>query len=296
MLRAVPGRTPAARAGAWVRRLGAAGGDLLPAASLYAGDHWSVVRSMQEDTAGSGRRVNVWVCSAGYGLIPLEAKVAAYAATFAPNHPDSVTRGERNGKASAARRAWWSALAAWPGPAPGSPRRIADLVSGRKDCLLLVAASPHYLDAVTDDLEQAAEMLGPTRLSIFSAGADSHPSLDRYCIPCDGRLQNVLGGSLISLNCRCLRYALGQLSESATDLSDLPRKFARLLQKQPQLKRPQRTPLSDEAVCAFIEEALSADRGVRPTPLLRRLRESGQACEHARFGAMFRRVEGGRHG
>ncbi len=296
MLRAVPGRNPAARADAWVRRLQAARNHYLPAASLYSGDHWHVARSVQQSAASDGHRVSVWVCSAGYGLIPLHAEIVPYAATFSPNHPDSVTRGVDNGGASAARRTWWETLAAWSGPASGEPRTIEDLVSGQKRSSLLVAASPHYLDAITDDLERAAGVLGPGRLAIFSAGADGHPSLGSYLIPCDARLQTALGGALSSLNARCVRYAIQNLDENGSDLTGLPSLFSRLLRKQPPRESAQRTPLSDEEVSAFIRDALAADPAVRPTPLLRRLRGTSRACEQSRFCRLYREAMGGRHG
>ncbi len=296
MLRAVPGRVPGARAASWIHRLQTARVERLPAASLYAGDHWHVVRSIHQHGTRKGWRVSVWVCSAGYGLIPMQAEIAPYAATFVPNHPDSVSRGAKNGEASAARREWWTTLAAWPGPTPGAARTLCDLISGRKNRYLLVASSPQYLDAVTDDLERAAETLGPERLTIFSAGTDSHPTLGNHLVPCDARLQRVLGGALNSLNARCVRYALEHLGEDGPQRTVLHTLFSRLLQKLPKHKPPQRSPLSDEDVCIFIKEALSADATVRPTALLRRLRESERACEQKRFGTLFRQVEGGRHG
>src|SRR5207247_1803168 len=102
-LRAVRGRTLAARAEAWLKRVRATEATHVPAESLYSGDHWQVVRSIQNDATRGGPRVSIWVCSAGYGLIPLRAQIASYAATFAPYHPDSITRGADNGQASTAR-------------------------------------------------------------------------------------------------------------------------------------------------------------------------------------------------
>jgi hypothetical protein len=293
-LRSVPGRTTAARAQAWIDRLSTADVERLPASRLYSGDHWHVVRSIGQDR--QRHRVGLFVCSAGYGLVPVEANLAPYAATFALNHPDSVARSAKNGQASSAQRAWWEALAAWSGPVPGSPRSIADLACERKNSILLIAASPQYLDAVTDDLDRAAAAVGPERLAVFSAGADSHPTLAGHLVPCDARLQNALGGSLSSLNARCVRYALSHLGDDRLTFSSIRRLFSRLLNKQPEYEPTQRKALSDKEVCAFIRKALAADAGIRPTPLLRRLRDSDLACEQSRFTMLFRRVEGGRNG
>lgn len=294
-LRTVLSRTPESRAKAWITRLASASGDPLPAASLYAGDHWHVVRSIHEDAVRTKRPVSVWICSAGYGLIPFAGKVAPYAATFAPNHPDSVTCGVGNGEASGARRGWWRALASWAGPAPPAPRTIKELVREHVSSFLLAAASPHYLDAMSDDLQEAAALLGPGRLAVFSAGSDSHPTLGKYLVPCDARLQAVLGGALNSLNVRCLRYAFTDRWKRGLELTALQGIFSRLLRKQPERKAADRRALSDEEVCAFIRKALAKEPGARPTPLLRVLRDSGCACEQGRFSELFRRVEGGAH-
>ena len=293
-LRAVPGRSLAARAEAWLDRLQTTKATHLSAESLYAGNHWHVVRSMQNDATHLGSKISVWVCSAGYGLIPLRAEIASYASTFAPNHPDSVTRGADNGQASTARREWWRILAGWTGPDPGSPRTIHDLASARKNSIVLLAASPQYLDAAADDLTQATGVLGPERLAIFCAGLDSHPTLDPYLVPGDARLQTALGGALNSLNARCVRYALEHAGKDGLRLTALRKRFSRLLHKQPDRIAPKRTPLSDEEVCAFIQKALEKDKSLRPTPILDRLRTRGLACEQSRFCALFRRVEGGR--
>src|SRR5205807_4977590 len=111
-------------------------------------------------------------------------------------------------------RAWWSALASWSAPDLRQPRTIKDLVSNHKSSHLIVAASPHYLDAVSDDLAKAAALLRPERLAIFCAGSNTHPTLGAYLVPCDARLQRALGGALNSLNVRCVRYALQHAAKS----------------------------------------------------------------------------------
>jgi hypothetical protein len=295
-LRAVPGKTTADRARSWLRRLQKNTCQRYPARDLYAGDHWCVARSMEEDAAQARLRVSLWICSAGYGLIPADAFIASYAATFSPNHPDSVIRTSDNGHAGEARREWWSILSAWQGPAPDAPRSIHELAREHRTSTLLVATSPHYLEAFAEDLVQAAGVLGRDRLAIFCAGLHSHPVLGAYLVPCDARLQVTLGGALNSLNIRCVRHALGRASCDGPGLTALRRHFSRLLRRQPERLSNGRVQLSDKDVYAFICEAIKEDSSVRPTPLLRQLRASGRACEQSRFVELFRRAEGRRNG
>ncbi len=219
-----------------------------------------------------------------------------------PRHFARITRtsvrsaGSERGRPRATRREWWGALAMWSGPTPGSPRTISQLASEYKNSVILVAASVHYLDAITEDLNDAAEVIGPERLAIFSAGTDFHPTLEPYLVPCDARLQGTLGGALNTLNVRCVRHALAKAEDSRLHRAGLRRMFSRLLKQQPERVIHQRKALSNEEVSDFIRRSLGADAGIRPTPLLQKLRQSGLACEQARFSELFRRVGGGRNG
>ena len=85
-----------------------------PAIDLYAGEHWDVARRLA-NLSDADTSVELWVCSAGYGLIPASAPSAPYAATFTPGNADSVPDGAEGASA------WWNALASWEGPLPQSP-------------------------------------------------------------------------------------------------------------------------------------------------------------------------------
>ena len=93
----------------WIGRLSIANGEVTTAADLYRGDHWThALRAAERLTQVEGR---AWVCSAGYGLVPLSAKLKSYSATFTSGDPDSVPEPTE----------WWTALAEWEGPEPGQP-------------------------------------------------------------------------------------------------------------------------------------------------------------------------------
>jgi hypothetical protein len=282
---------------AWRKRLASATGSTLPAESLYCGDHWHVVRSLTHVAKQRSLDLRVFVCSAGYGLVPAIAPVHSYAATFSPGSPDSITRSVTNGEASAARRTWWREMAQWEGPSPGYPRSIEQLLSVHKYRALLIAVSPPYLDAIAEDLASGTASTGPDRVAIFSAGTGSHSLFSENLIPCDARLQRLLGGARASLNVRCLRYAIERLPADKLTVPDLHRYFARLLARQPDLPSLARTALVDEEVVTFIRGALRRSPAPRPTPLLRELRDSCCACKQSRFSALFRRVvKEGSHG
>ena len=122
---------------------------LIAARDLYAGEHWMVACGLP-DLAGGGR-IRLWVCSAGYGLIPADAPVRPYAATFTGGHPDSVPGGADGATA------WWHALSLWEGPSSGQPRSIRELAAKEPAASYPAGAFRSYLHACRDDIAAASQ-------------------------------------------------------------------------------------------------------------------------------------------
>jgi hypothetical protein len=292
MLRSVAGETIGERAGNWLGRLRANRAETTPVECLYAGDPWRVVCSLAGTAVGRGIRVRVWVCSAGYGLLAWDSRVAPYAATFTPGQPDSVGPNDRAGDATSAVQTWWELLAGWEGPARGTPRSVTDLVRTFPRSYFLVAVSPPYLTALGADLRKAVEGLPDRdRFAVLSAGAQARDGLAEHLVPGGAQLQPLVGGARASLNVRLARLALQEWGADEPRLSVLRAHFGRLLRQQPRRPRSPRTPITDEQVKAYIREALRQDARQRPTPLLARLRTQSRACEQSRFVSLFRQVE-----
>src|SRR4051794_14410967 len=89
-LRQVAGGSASVRADRWWRRLTGHGSETVPAVDLYGGDHWSIAKTLPDVARANGFEARLWVSSAGYGLVPADAKIRAYSATFATGQPDSV--------------------------------------------------------------------------------------------------------------------------------------------------------------------------------------------------------------
>ena len=297
MLRTLGGEDIDDRALAWVKLLDRSTAPTCPAHDLYGGDHWQVVRSLKAVGEASRVAVDVWVCSAGYGLVPVHAPLRSYAATFSSGHPDSVVVRHKSLTRREIRIKWWLSIAGWAGPS-GAVRTVADLAQREPDSPLLVAASPPYLDAMADDLIEARSVLGEGRLAIFCGGDWHGPALAASMIPCDARLQSHLGGARTSLNVRCLRHALTGAGGDASRLtvSKLSESFTFLLHRQANLQPAKRETLSDDQILTYIQRALDSESDLSATCLLTRLRQSGWACEQARFGRLFRQSREVAHG
>jgi hypothetical protein len=174
-----PGACPAR----WVDTLGRVHDDLMAGrlrgvrvGDMYVGQHAAVVR----DAA-----LTPLVVSAGWGLLRRDELVAGYDATFTAGSVTSVND----------PRAWWQALVRRSGA-------LADV-----DGPLVVALSPPYLEAVSDDLSRCSE-----RDDVVVVAACDGTSRKVSCssaVVCvtATAVAAVLGGGRVSANARLGRWA-----------------------------------------------------------------------------------------
>lgn len=295
-LRNVTGASVESRVRQWKLRLDRSDSDSISPRSLYAGDHWAVARNLGA-LAMPSERFLVWVISAGYGLLPLDALIQSYSATFSTRHPDTVVVPRESTKSDPAadKRAWWNALINldWDREKPLS---ISDLALEYPESSMLIAASANYLHAVQDDLRHARNRLHDKNLlAILSAGTDTLGDLTENLVPSSARLQPLVGGVLRSLNVRLLRYALETARSAPPTLSTLSRLFQSLVDLAPERPRYDRTPISDNDVRRFVQKAMRKNGRVTQSGLLRELRSSGKACEQGRFRTLFKEVQEAHH-
>jgi hypothetical protein len=284
------------RLAVWTARLEGDAAPIVPVSDLYAGDHWTVVRSIAA-LGSDDLSVRVWTCSAGLGLVPWDASVPPYSATFNSTHPDAVVPSSSRGTSAD----WWAGLATWqpiwPLARDGEGRTIKSLPRTldalgqtlRPDDFLLIAVSAAYLKALRQDLARLANSLSNDRWAIIASGAGSSLELPAL-IPTSARLKGEVGGAMQSLNARLARRALVERA------SWFPSRFALAmcikdweLTARP-TPSPVRVPTSDGEVQSFIADRRRQVPGIGHSTLLRELRDSGRACEQARFAALFRRV------
>src|SRR5262249_50937168 len=133
------------------------------ARDLYAGEHWRIIRSLP-DLSSSTENVRLWVCSAGYGLIPVDAQIRPYSATFSTRFLDSVADSPDEATD------WWDILGQWAGPCPSQPRSLCALTQADEAALYMLVLSEPYLRACRRDISAVLERMGvPDRFLIVSA-------------------------------------------------------------------------------------------------------------------------------
>jgi len=280
-----------ARLATWGDRLQRSGVAPVAVIDLYRGQHWAVVRELPAVADASGYRADLWVASAGYGLVRANAQIRPYSATFTTSAPDSVWR-PSDGDRRATLRAWWGGLQALPVLAADTPRSLTELAGLSQHSAILVIASPAYVIAMADDLAGARERLAdPQRLIVISRRHESLPGwLALHVVPSEAPLSRVLGGSRGSLHARTARRILREVATLPLRADLLIPHYARLVSEGRTPSAPARLQISDEDVRGFIGGAMVINEGLSRTAALRRLRETGQACEQRRFARLFAEV------
>ena len=199
-----PQRKVDERFAVWWAALELADADAKVAATdLYVGDHWSVSRELPTLAQLQGWDARLWVLSAGYGLLPADARVAPYAATFQPRHADSVSHQSGSAR-NAEHKEWWRLLASRSLDCSTQPRSLAALAQSDPHGIILVVASPPYLLAAEDDLCGAVSVLSTRGALLLVSSATQHlaPALQARHITSHAQLTHLVRGSLLSLHAR----------------------------------------------------------------------------------------------
>jgi hypothetical protein len=275
------------RAEVWIERMSTAP-VAVPAELLYRGEYWREGLALANAAASRGP-TEVSVVSAGLGLIRGDTGIPSYAATFTRGHPDSVVGGS---DAAGDRRRWWEALADWDGPErhrpeQHRPRRLAGLAHS-PGARFIVCVGREYIDAVADDLRAAHKVLGDDRLMIIASGP-APEGLSEVWVHCPGRLRMRLGGSMASTGVRAARVILEELgTRGRVPVAEARAVIDTLLRDAAPLPHFNRVRLSDDEVLAWIRRDARSNTSARnKSAALRRLRDSGRACEQARFAELY---------
>jgi hypothetical protein len=290
-LRDVPEKSVDKRFAMWWSNLSAAPATS-SASELYVGDHWSVALTLCDTARRVGFEPTLWVASAGYGLIPGDARLAPYSATFAVDSPDSVTAGASDPRRTSEE--WWSALGGEALPSSTSPRQVSELVSREPAAMVLLVASPAYVTAMRADLSAAVDATaGRGRLLIVTSNPGPADERLRECwVPSEAPLRIALGGALTSLHVRAARHLLERASPSTLDAASARKTLEDVVARSGPMPRHERERGTDSQVRAFIRGRLASGAKLFQTGLLREFRAAGNACEQSRFRELFREETG----
>ena len=254
--------------------------EVMPAGRLYVG------RSISEaKAAASGINAEVFVVSAGLGLVSSERLVPAYdlSATAGDSGLSPVLD-----TLGVSVIDWWHALTARQG--------LRWLLKRQPLSVVLLALPADYLTLISGELRDmtAAEI---SRLRIFTSEsgrrtlADIDPQIP--AIPYDERLESIGGfaGTRADFPQRALRHFTSRLAAHTLPVDAAINEVRHALSAYERRTLPQRRRLDDQEICNLIRKGWHACRG-NSAQLLRYLRDREQvACEQGRFAELRRSVQ-----
>lgn len=268
----------------WYKRLLGAE-QKLPATEVYAGDHWKVATSI------INKEIDLWVLSAGYGLIHSSSNIASYDATFSSESDNSIK------KTGLSNIEWWNKLHQIRDSDNFKCQSLQSLVSINTDDVFVIAASPDYLKVIQDELKTliSDKKLTLKNLFIISSKHNINNLLTPYFLESSADFCSTLKGGRVSLNIRLAKYLLGQ-SNNKFNPDELRKKYQLLKTSSEKVLVKKRQKLSDDEVNSFIKSEIKNHQGanISATVFLKKLRSKGLACEQKRFSKLLKQIKLGK--
>jgi hypothetical protein len=261
---------------AWIRAI-EAHRNLVPAVDLYKGDYWQYVRACV--SALSAFDSQLWIISAGLGLIPSGTTAPPYSATFSRRNPDSI------GQTIEMARDWWQLLGR-RNVRLGFPGSLTELHKRNPEAIFLLCLSSPYVEVLLPELK-VLSTVASTQVAVFSAGFDQKDAPDTL-LPLNARYQSHVGGSRGSLNSRILLDVIKILPVDELNPFGIRKYLATVAEKLPPLQIFARKQCSNSELQERITTHLKFHRNASASSTLRAFRDQGLACERSRFHQLFK--------
>ena len=244
------------------------------ASELYGGRGFGLARE-----AASRASAELYVISAGLGLVHSERAIPSYGVTVSDRGDQAIAR-RVVGRFDPA--SWWAAVSR------GAHSENLASVARRHRGLLLVALTTPYAAMIGSELAALpSEALARMRLFGHALAAVLPASLTGSVMPYDARLDAAVPGTRTDFAQRALRHFCEHVPlDDSLDAVGSAQEVRNLLASYQAPTAPVRPRRSDEEMVALIAGHLQHTTGIGR--ILRLVRDSdGLACEQARFSRLY---------
>jgi len=252
----------------------------IKAKDLYSSQYWSVVNSIVAQANTLQINLNVWICSAGHGLISWDSLISPYSITFSKDSEDSLGSNEN-------AQNWWSILSNNSIAVQDKPITFTNLLQRYNKDKFLMSLSTAYLKATYYDIKVGLQH--NPNVSIASVGGFKENMFDKQILPVDSRMIQHVGGVFSTLNINIIKFLFDCSDIHYFEHEKMVKMLDAILYDTPENIKHQRTTLDDTEIVSFIKSQ-SIKENVSKTSLLRQLRDKGYACEQKRFGKIYDQV------
>jgi hypothetical protein len=239
----------------WQEKLNKVVSPLRPARALYSGAHWNKTLATQKILSNLSQiTTELWILSAGYGLIPENEPLKSYSATFSSGS-DSIHKLEWPPELSLSKdrsRDWWNKLQEVK--PKGTPKSLIEIAPS-ENALWLVILSEPYMPALEQDL--ISLVTAGKQLLVISAGSYAdrstlHTALWPNLFPLSDKFEmyrSCLHGPKVALNASFAHWLVTErLEELLVSPSNLLKSVEDLESKLPIPTQMDRTDFVQAAV------------------------------------------------
>lgn len=279
----------------WLKRIKKTSLATYPAIKLYKGSHWKESKACLTTAHEKGLDADLWILSAGWGLIRADDKISSYSATFsnAKNSihnlpwPDEFSLKDRS-------RFWWDAITQAQkkrtqlSQIPDSYSRVSDL------CMLFILSKEYYHAIEPEMIKLISRGI---KVVIVSAGLYSEinsasPVVRNHILPFNDKFKQIckyLNHTNTSLNARLANWLIKEhYSSLHKKISVLYKTIYDIEQSLPEIKRKNVVKMTDDEVLDFIDKHYNSN-SCSATKLLKILRHKDKkSCEQKRFGKLYK--------
>ena len=267
----------------WIARISKPKSNLRAAVDLYAGANWNIVKN----TISQLPQIELWIVSAGYGLIRSDTEIESYQATFQSDSDNYVGKDYEESGIYDSDQVWWSKLNEWKGPVEEMERSFKSLLLNNPDTPIMISLSRKYFNAVSNDLKTAIEHF-PQREKLFLLASGTLPErLVPFHIPIHSRYTRKFNNTTYTINFRTASEILTNFDSHKFDFPTVRQIIAKDFETLSDLETYKRKPGTDSEILKIIDDLKKVTPNHSHSRLLRIFRDHGYACEQSRFRDLY---------
>lgn len=255
------------------------------AEDLYKGGHWATAKAILTDYP-----VDLWVLSAGLGLLHHKDKVVPYRATFAVGYDESIPLYSQEYVGRSFHRTWWKEITSRSIFKSEHPASILDLMKKNKKDYYVICGSPDYINAIELDIINGLEYLVDAKKQLLIITSKKiNDRLTAYLFKTNQNMAQWLRCNMLMLNISVAKYIVKEFtSKKFNSLNELSQKLVEELKELPEREVKKGIRRSPEEVRSFILKLMQQKPDLSATNALREFRNSGNSFEEKHFRAEFK--------
>ncbi|EPF6065934.1 hypothetical protein R4Q63_003715 [Enterobacter cloacae] len=259
------------------------------AVDLYKGGHWATAKEILKSY-----HVDLWVVSAGLGLLHYTDQVVPYKATFAIGYDESIPLYSREYVGKSFHRTWWKELTERSPFISEHPSSIKNLMKKNKEHYYIICGSPDYINAIELDIINGLEYLIDSKKQLLIITSKViNDRLMNYLFKTNHDMAQWLKCNMLMLNVSMAKHIIREFTERGLDnLSDFSQRLSTELNELPTREVKKGIRRSSEEVELYILKILQHQPSISATQALREFRDSGNSFEEKRFRVIFKGLTG----